>query len=33
MNFTDAIKNKYITNYKIWLPSIHEDNNELNNEL
>ena len=33
MNFTDAINNKYITNYKIWLPSIHEDNNELNNEL
>ena len=33
MNFTDAINNKYITDYKIWLPSIHEDNEKLNNEL
>ena len=33
MTFTDAIKNKYITDYKIWLPSIHEDNEELEEEL
>lgn len=33
MSFTDAINNKYICDYKIWLPSIHEDNSELNNEL
>jgi superfamily II DNA or RNA helicase len=33
MSFTDAIKNKYITDYKIWLPSIHEDNTELDKEL
>ena len=33
MTFTDAIKNNYICDYKIWLPSIHEDNNELNQEL
>ena len=33
MSFTDAISNKYITDYKIWLPSIHEDNAELLNEL
>ena len=33
MAFTDAIEKKYITDYKIWLPSIHEDNEELNNEL
>ena len=33
MSFTDAIKNKYITDYKIWLPSIHEDNEQLEEEL
>lgn len=33
MTFTDAIANKYITDYKIWLPSIHENNEELNKEL
>ena len=33
MTFTDAIKNNYITDYKIWLPSIHEDNTQLNQEL
>ena len=33
MSFTDAIKNKYITDYKIWLPSIHEDNEKLEEEL
>ena len=33
MTFSEAIKNKYITDYKIWLPSIHEDNEQLNNEL
>jgi len=33
MTFTEAIENKYITDYKIWLPSLHEDNNTLNNEL
>lgn len=33
MTFTDAIANKYITDYRIWLPSIHENNEELNKEL
>ena len=33
MSFTDAITNKYITDYRIWLPSIHEDSTELSNEL
>ena len=33
MTFTDAITNKYITDYKIWLPSIHENNEELDKEL
>lgn len=33
MTFTDAIANKYITDYKIWLPSIHENNKELDKEL
>lgn len=33
MSFTEAIKNKYITDYRIWLPSIHEDNTKLDNEL
>jgi superfamily II DNA or RNA helicase len=33
MNFTEAIEKKYITDYKILLPSIHEDNITLNNEL
>ena len=33
MSLTDAIINKYITDYKIWLPSIHENKDELNKEL
>ena len=33
MTFTDAIANEYITDYKIWLPSIHENNEELDKEL
>ena len=33
MDFKDAISNKYITDYKIWLPSIHENNEELNEEI
>jgi superfamily II DNA or RNA helicase len=33
MKFSDAISNKYITDYKIWLPSIHENNEELDKEL
>ena len=33
MSFNEAIDNNYITDYKIWLPSIHEDNTELLNEL
>jgi superfamily II DNA or RNA helicase len=33
MTFTEAIENKYITDYKIWLPCIHEDNSKLDNEL
>jgi superfamily II DNA or RNA helicase/cell shape-determining protein MreC len=32
MKFSDAISNKYITDYKIWLPSIHENNEELDKE-
>ena len=33
ISFDEAIKNNYITDYKIWLPSIHEDNDKLNQEL
>ena len=33
MTFSEAIQNKYITNYKIYLPAIHEDTSELDNEL
>jgi superfamily II DNA or RNA helicase len=33
MTFTDAITNKYITDYKVWLPSIHENSEELDKEL
>ncbi len=33
MTFYDAISNKYITDYKIWLPSVHENNEELDKEL
>jgi len=33
MTFTEAIDMKYITDYQIWLPSIHEDNITLNKEL
>jgi len=33
MSFNEAIQNKYITDYCIWLPSIHEDNTKLNTEL
>ena len=33
MDFSKAIENKYICDYKIWLPSIQEDNSELNEEL
>ena len=33
MSLTDAIINKYITDYKIWLPSIHENNEKLKEEL
>lgn len=33
MNFTDAIKNKYICDYKIWIPCINENNETLNTEL
>jgi superfamily II DNA or RNA helicase len=33
MTFTDAIANKYITDYKIWVPSIHENNEGLDKEL
>jgi len=33
MTFDEAIKKNYITDYKIWLPSIHEDNKKLDNEL
>ena len=33
MNFTTAIEKKYITDYRIWFPSLHENNDKLNNEL
>ena len=33
MSFNEAIKMNYITDYTIWLPSIHEDLSELYNEL
>ena len=33
MSFSHAIENKYVTDYKIWLPSILEDNDQLNREL
>jgi superfamily II DNA or RNA helicase len=33
MTFDEAIKKKYITDYQIWLPSIHEDNKQLDTEL
>ena len=33
MTFDEAIRCNYITDYKIWLPSIHEDNDKLNQEL
>jgi len=33
MTFTEAIEKKYITDYRIWLPSIHEDTEKLDNEL
>ena len=33
MNFKEAIDNKYITDYKIWFPSIHENTDLLDKEL
>ena len=33
MQFNEAIRNKYICDYKIWLPSIHEDNTELISDI
>jgi len=33
MTFNVAIENKFITDYCIWLPSIHENNSDLINEL
>jgi superfamily II DNA or RNA helicase/molybdopterin biosynthesis enzyme MoaB len=33
MTFKDAIADKYITDYTIWLPSIHENNEQLDKEL
>ena len=33
MSFTEAIKNNYICDYIVWLPSISEDNDELYQEL
>ena len=33
ISLTDAIINNYITDYKIWLPSIHENKEQLNKEL
>ena len=33
MTFQDAIANKYITDYKIWVPFVKEDTTELDKEL
>lgn len=33
MTLNEAIEKKYICDYKVWLPSIHEDNEKLNSEL
>lgn len=33
MTFNEAIKKKYITDYRIWLPSVHEDNKKIEKEL
>ena len=33
MTFTEAIEKKFITDYKIWLPAIHEANLLLNEDL
>ena len=33
MSFKEAIENKYITDYQLWLPSIHEDTSKLDKEL
>lgn len=33
MSFTDAIKSNYITDYTIWLPSIHENTELLDKDL
>jgi superfamily II DNA or RNA helicase len=33
MSFNEAIDKKYITDYRIWLPSISEDNTELNADI
>jgi superfamily II DNA or RNA helicase len=33
MTMSEAIQNKYICDYKLWLPSIHENNQELDKEL
>ena len=33
MNFTEAIEKKYITDYRIWIPSLHENNDKLNKDL
>ena len=33
MTFTEAIEKKYICDYRIWLPSVHEDNSDLINEI
>lgn len=33
MNFNEAISNNYICDYKVWIPSIHENNEKLDEEL
>ena len=33
MSFSEAIEKKYITDYKIWLPSVSEDNSKLEKEI
>ncbi len=33
MSMTEAIQNKHICDYRIWLPSVHENNSDLDREL
>jgi hypothetical protein len=33
MTFNHAITNKYITDYRVWFPMIHEDLSQLRNDI